>query len=638
MTIYKFFKDLYSLDTLDTRLTTSSTTPSKDANKISADTAGKDVRKTQELPPGASPSKWNTFEFYLYGLVFLICVPSMYKAVWDVSQPTSVHYAEFEKLLSEGWLFGRKVDNSDGQYAGFRDNVKYLSILMLVHPLLRMAYNYVIGVNVQDGSSASSKKRLNSRTTFDCVAGIVLISALHGFSALKVLTILYINYSIAMRIPRNNMPAVTWIFNIAVLFTNELTQGYRFSSLAESAAPFYAGATDMGKFLDSYGGIIPRWEVLFNITILRLIAFNMDYSWSLASDRAGSPLEVSKHHHVSFQDTTPEQRGSSANLPKKKQLDPTALSDRDRVTIPAPASTFASFTTYLAYVLYAPLYLAGPILTFNDYISQSSHPSPSLTPRRTTLYAIRFLLTFFCMEFILHTTYVVAISKSSPNWSSYSPFQLSMLGYFNLHIIWLKLLIPWRFFRMWAQFDEIDPVENVVRCMSDNYSALSFWRAWHRSYNRWIVRYVYIPLGGGAGGGTSKVRGVINMLAVFTFVALWHDINLQLLIWGWLIVFFVLPEVLATVAFPRSKWKSKPTTYRMICGVGAVFNIMMMMAANLVGFAVGLDGLKGLVNGMIGSASGLLYTTVAMGVLFVGAQVMFEHREEEKRKGIFLKF
>lgn len=242
------------------------------------------------------------------------------------------------------------------------------------------------------------------------------------------------------------------------------------------------------------------------------------------------------------------------------------------------------------------------------------------------------------MEFLLHTAYVVAISKSNPDWFSYSPFELSMLGYFNLHIVWLKLLIPWRFFRLWALIDGIDPVENVVRCMSDNYSTQSFWRAWHRSYNRWIVRYLYIPLGGGPGGGTGIIRGIINMLAVFTFVALWHDINLQLLAWGWLIVFFVLPEVLATMAFPRSKWKNRPTAYRMICGVGAVLNIMMMMAANLVGFAVGLDGLKGLIDGMTSSAAGLLYTAGACGALFVGAQVMFEHREEERRKGIFLKF
>ena len=241
------------------------------------------------------------------------------------------------------------------------------------------------------------------------------------------------------------------------------------------------------------------------------------------------------------------------------------------------------------------------------------------------------------MEFLLHTIYVVAISKSNPDWSTYTPFQLSMLAFFNLHIIWLKLLIPWRFFRLWALVDGIDPPENMIRCMSDNYSTQAFWRSWHRSLNRWIIRYIYIPLGGGPGGGTGRVKGIVNMILVFTFVALWHDINLKLLMWGWIVVLFVLPEVLATMAFPAKAWKDKPTAYRMLCGIGGVANVLMMMTANLIGFALGLDGLKGLMAGIIGSWQGAMFLLTACGVLFTGVQVMFEHREIEKRKGINLK-
>jgi len=292
MTLYSFFRDVYSLDTLDTRLTTSSKTPSKDA-----DSTSKDAVKASDLPPGASPTKWGTPEFYLYTLIFVLCVPLMYKAVWDVSQPTSPHYKEYETRLSDGWLLGRKVDNSDGQYAGFRDNIPYLSILLVVHPLLRRAYNSLTttsatGASTSNTSSWTAPQHLASRINFDFVSGLVFITALHGFSALKVLTILYINYCIAMRLPRHAVPTATWAFNLTVLFANELAQGYHFSSLTEAAAPFYAGAEDLGKFLDGWGGLIPRWEVLFNITILRLIAFNMDYYWSLARDRAGSPIEV----------------------------------------------------------------------------------------------------------------------------------------------------------------------------------------------------------------------------------------------------------------------------------------------------------------------------------------------------------
>lgn len=299
MTVFTFFRDLYSLDTLDTRLTTSSKIPTKDASNASAKTAGKGVANVQDLPPGASASKWGTPEFYLYTLVFLICVPIMYKAVWDVSQPSSSHYPEYEKLLSNGWLFGRKVDNSDGQYAGFRDNLPALSLLLVIHPLLRRAYNLVLPPRKTspppkiNHDLPNGVETLSSRINFDFVSGLVFILALHGVSALKILTILYANYCIAFRLPRKSIPIATWVFNVTVLFANELAQGYRFASLTQAAAPFWAGAADAGKFLDSWGGLIPRWEIHFNITILRLIAFNMDYYWSLARDRAGSPLEVS---------------------------------------------------------------------------------------------------------------------------------------------------------------------------------------------------------------------------------------------------------------------------------------------------------------------------------------------------------
>lgn len=296
-----------------------------------------------------------------------------------------------------------------------------------------------------------------------------------------------------------------------------------------------------------------------------------------------------------------------ADCLKKKQLDASDLSERNRVDVPAKIADY-SFLNYFAYVLYSPLYLTGPILTFNDYMSQLRYRPRSISYDRTFLYGVRFLISLLTMEVMLHFLYAVAISKSQPAWQVYTPFQLSMLGYFNLHHIWLKLLLPWRFFRLWALLDGIDPPENMVRCMSDNYSALAFWRGWHRSFNRWIVRYIYIPLGGSGGPGTraegGKVRAVFNMLVVFTFVALWHDIQLRLLIWGWLVTLFVLPEVLAGYAFPKRKWQGHEDVYRMICGIGAVGNILMMMAANLVGFAVGLDGLKDLVRGIIGSYSG----------------------------------
>ncbi|KAF2499946.1 MBOAT-domain-containing protein [Lophium mytilinum] len=560
-------------------------------------------------------------------VIHSICSSLFFWSALNQKPESHPNYPEFAELLSDGWIPGRKVDNSDAQYAGFRQNLPYLFIVVLLHPLLRRFYDYLTMSNMYTqvsnspmtmglSPSAAADARLEQRISFDFVFAAVFIIALHEFSALKILLILYLNYSIAMKLPKQYIPAATWIFNIVVLFANESFQGYSFAAIWAFVLPQSPSAdgkltsTNWGQWIDSHGGLISRWEVLFNITVLRLISFNMDYYWSL-NLRGGSPVE--------------------------KQLDPSNLSERDRVSVPAKPAEF-SFRNYFAYILYSPLYLTGPILTFNDYVSQQRYRSHSITATRTTMYAIRFVVALLTMEIMIHYMYMVAIFKAQPAWEVYSPFQLSMLGYFNLNHIWLKLLLPWRFFRLWALLDGVDPPENMVRCMSDNYSAAMFWRGWHRSFNRWIIRYIYIPIGGsGSKGLWGKARNIGNFLAVFTFVALWHDIQLRLLMWGWLITLFILPEVIATLLFPARKWRSQPNVYRVICGVGAVGNILMMMVANLVGFALGIDGLKGLINGIVGSYSGLGFLVAACAALFVGAQVMFEVREQEMRDGVKLK-
>ena len=121
---------------------------------------------------------------------------------------------------------------------------------------------------------------------------------MHGVSALKVFVILWLNYQIATALPKQYVAVATWTFNIGLLFANELSGGFRIANIAALILPPQtsgAGSNPspgVGEWIDSYGGLVPRWEVLFNITVLRLIAFNMDYLWSL-DRRASSPIEVS---------------------------------------------------------------------------------------------------------------------------------------------------------------------------------------------------------------------------------------------------------------------------------------------------------------------------------------------------------
>ena len=199
------------------------------------------------------------------------------------------------------WLTPFAKDNSDAQYGTFRDNIPYLLSLLVAHPLLRRVYEYCTSSPKHGSSSpiATGDARLARRLQFDFYFGLLFIVALHGVSAVKVLALLYINYRIGKTLPRSYIPAVTWTFNICILFANELCSGYRFEKVAMLFSPS-AGVSgeqettlvQWGRMLDSFGGIMPRWEVLFNIAILRMISFNMDYYWSLDYP-AASPIEVS---------------------------------------------------------------------------------------------------------------------------------------------------------------------------------------------------------------------------------------------------------------------------------------------------------------------------------------------------------
>ena len=88
----QYFKQLYSLDTLDTRFIVPATAPPKEAlEEARLRSKGtlpvQDERfKDLKLAENAAPSKWRTPEFAFYLVVIAVCVPLMMKSVYDVSQ------------------------------------------------------------------------------------------------------------------------------------------------------------------------------------------------------------------------------------------------------------------------------------------------------------------------------------------------------------------------------------------------------------------------------------------------------------------------------------------------------------------------------------------------------------------------
>jgi D-alanyl-lipoteichoic acid acyltransferase DltB (MBOAT superfamily) len=277
----------------------------------------------------------------------------------------------------------------------------------------------------------------------------------------------------------------------------------------------------------------------------------------------------------------------------------------------ASAKDFGDFSlrSYLGYLFYSPLFLAGPIMTYESWSAQIE--GQSIPGREKLLYAIRWMLTFLVLEIFLHFEYVNAITAQKS--SALSGVNTLILAYgvssSVLLFMWLKFLLIWRFFRLWSLANEIDPPENMNRCVYNNYSMVQFWKDWHSSFNIWLLKYVFVPLGG------SRKNRFRNILIVFTFVALWHDFNWRVFHWA-LIVFGVMtPELICTAIYRthlRSFRQKHPQAAKFFKAFFCALNTNFLILANMVGYVFGLDGVEILYHNISITVSRVICTVVVL--------------------------
>lgn len=83
--LFAWLRQIYSLDTLDTRFTASAITPANTNSTADTRHAAKDVR-ANSIAQNARASLWRTPEFFVYYLFFITLVPLMFKTVIDASK------------------------------------------------------------------------------------------------------------------------------------------------------------------------------------------------------------------------------------------------------------------------------------------------------------------------------------------------------------------------------------------------------------------------------------------------------------------------------------------------------------------------------------------------------------------------
>jgi alginate O-acetyltransferase complex protein AlgI len=196
----------------------------------------------------------------------------------------------------------------------------------------------------------------------------------------------------------------------------------------------------------------------------------------------------------------------------------------DRYTGKAERGRFAD---YLAFLFFFPTMVAGPIKRFQEFVPYLQHPTTPWTVdwHRGITRILMGLVKKFALADVL----------------------TSLTDHLNRNDIaqaerWVLLL--WLFAYGWKIYFDFSAYSDIaigsgrlfgIR-IPENFAwpytrtnIAEFWRHWHMSLYRWLVDYVFIPLGGSRGSNTFVCR---NIMLVMLVSGLWHGAGLNFVVWG----------------------------------------------------------------------------------------------------------
>jgi alginate O-acetyltransferase complex protein AlgI len=190
-------------------------------------------------------------------------------------------------------------------------------------------------------------------------------------------------------------------------------------------------------------------------------------------------------------------------------------------------TTAGNFGDYMSFILFFPTMVAGPIKRYQDFRPKLLNPSLDWDrdwqmggTRILVGLAKKFVIADLLTAFTNHLT-IPDIAQAQrwvlPIWllaygmkiyfdfSAYSDIAIGSARLFGI--------------RVPENFDWPYLQTNIA----------GFWQHWHMSLYKWLVDYVFIPLGGSR---TAQPRVYLNVLITMFLSGLWHGAGLNFIVWG----------------------------------------------------------------------------------------------------------
>ena len=215
------------------------------------------------------------------------------------------------------------------------------------------------------------------------------------------------------------------------------------------------------------------------------------------------------------------------------------------------------------YLAFFPHLVAGPIVRASEFVPQlraKRDPRRVEGARGFTLIAGG-LFKKVVVANLLATSLVDPVF-SAPSGHSAFEILIAIYGYaiqiyadfsgYTDMAIGLALLLGFRF------PDNFDRPYTAV-------SLQDFWRRWHMTLSRWLRDYLYIPLGGNAGGLRKTER---NLLLTMILGGLWHGAAWTFVVWGaihGLGLAFERRRFAQGTSWSSRPWLARVITFHIVC-------------------------------------------------------------------------
>lgn len=190
---------------------------------------------------------------------------------------------------------------------------------------------------------------------------------------------------------------------------------------------------------------------------------------------------------------------------------------------------------YLAFVLFFPKLIMGPLMEPKDFVSQLNDPALARADWGNLASGLKLFSLGLFRKALLADTFARAVEWGFVHGVASAAGEPAATSYD------LLLVMLCYSFQIYFDFSGYsDMAMGVARMMNlelplnfdSPYRAVSvrdFWHRWHMTLTSFLTKYIYYPLGGSRRG---TVRTCANILLVFLISGLWHGASWTFVLWG----------------------------------------------------------------------------------------------------------